>query len=301
MKKCVLCLLGIWIYFPNTLGQYYFYDANHLEPEWRLEAGLSFGIINCLTDLGGHKGNGKKWLKDVNWKNSRLGGGIFMTAVHQDLAGLRIEASLGSIHAFDSILKNDETSASSRYHRNLHFRSKLAEISALAEFHPIFLFQPHVPLLSPYVVAGIGYYKFQPEAFIDKTWIKLQPLHTEGQGFTEFPDRSEYKLQQWNLPIGIGVKYDVSRFATIRMEYIYRILGTDYLDDVSEQYIDPQLFSKYFAPDKAELARKVADRSNEIDTYHHTLPGAIRGNPKNKDAYFSFNLKASVILNRKRI
>src|SRR5215831_18919351 len=71
MKKCLLCL-GAGLLFSACLNsQYYFYDATHLEPEWRFETGISPGLMNCLTDLGGHKGNGKKFLGDVNWKTTQ--------------------------------------------------------------------------------------------------------------------------------------------------------------------------------------------------------------------------------------
>jgi hypothetical protein len=81
---------------------------------------------------------------------------------------------------------------------------------------------------------------------------------------------------------------------------VYRILSTDYLDDVSSNYIDPKLYHQYFQPAKATLAGRLADRQQELNPWHSTIAGSVRGNPRDNDAYFSFNLKLSAVLNRKR-
>ena len=301
MKKCLLCLgLGLICHLRMN-GQYYFYDANHLEPRWRWEAGVSVGLMNCLTDLGGQKGNGKKFIKDVNWGASHVCSDFFVQVMHQDIIGFRMECGWGSVTACDSILKNDQSVAALRYQRNLHFQSTIAECKFLVEWHPLTMTQAEVPLLSPYLMIGLGCFHFEPKAYLENTWISLKPMHTEGQGFTEYPGRNEYRLTEIEFPCGIGLKYEFSRWAMIRIEFLYRLLTTDYLDDVSTSYIDPSLFYKYMSPRDAITAASLADRTGEIDSFHQTAPGAIRGNPHNNDAFFSFNLKLSVVLNRKRI
>jgi hypothetical protein len=301
MKNFLLCLAGVFLCHARPFCQYYFYDANHLEPEWRMESGISIGSMNCLTDLGGHEGNGKKFLKDVNWKSSKACAGIYFSITHHDIIGIRIEFTRGSVAASDSLLKSKAYPASLRYYRNLHFKSTIMEWNAILELHPLFIVQERSPVVSPYLLLGFGYFQFQPEAFIEGHWARLQPLHTEGQGFKEYPKRMEYKLRQANVPLGIGAKYDISNVLVLRMEFEYRILFTDYLDDVSKRYIDPTLFYKYFTPPQADLAHRLADRSGEINSSHQTTPGSIRGNPKNKDAYYSINLKFGIVLNRKKI
>ena len=301
MKNCLLCLVGVWMVLPQAISQYYFYDANHLEPEWRIEAGVSFGLMNCLTDLGGNKGNGSKLLKDVNWKYSKPSGGLYFSITHHDLIGIRLAFTAGSIAASDSILKGKAQPATLRYLRNLHFKSRILEWNIIMEIHPFYLKSNSNPEVSPYFLWGLGFFRFEPQAYIDGYWTSLQPLHTEGQGFIEYPKRVDYKLRQINIPLGLGAKYDVSDLLVLRMEFEYRILCTDYLDDVSQQYIDPALFYKYFPSEKAKLAERLSDRSGEIDPLHQTKPGAIRGNPDNKDAYFSFNIKLGLILNRKKM
>jgi len=284
----------------HSFSQYYFYDATHLEPEWRWETGISVGWMNCLTDLGGAKGNGKKFIKDINWKNGRPCGGIFVLLTRHDIIGVRFECTVGNITAYDSILKNDESPAASRYKRNLHFRSSIIEAMLLAELHPLSVNNPSFHTFCPYLLFGIGFFHFQPQASLDGNWVNLQPLHTEGEGFAECPSSKEYRLNQINIPIGCGLKYDASAFMNLKLEVVYRILTTDYLDDVSGNYIDPQLFYRHLPSSQATIAERLADRTGELDITHQTQAGAIRGNPNNNDGYFSISIKVGVVLNRKR-
>jgi hypothetical protein len=104
-----------------------------------------------------------------------------------------------------------------------------------------------------------------------------------------------------NIPVGIGARYELSSMFNVRAELVYRILSTDYLDDVSTQYIDPNLYSNYFTGTKLTNALLLSDRQYELDPTHITVPTGQRGNPKNNDAYFSFNLKIGLIIGRERI
>ena len=300
MNRSLICLLGLLYLHSPVLPQYYFSDDGHLEPELRWEAGFSLGLMNCLTDLGGQSGKGKKFLKDINWNNSRPSGGLFVTATIHEAIAFRLETTLGQVKADDGILKNDQSEARSRYRRNLHFRSQIMEASVIVEVHPLIFFQrDQLPLVSPYLAAGLGYFSFNPKARLDDNWIELHPLHTEGQGFREFPGRELYKLQQLSCPVGGGLKYEVSTFIVVRLEFEYRFLFTDYLDDVSDNYIDPALFYKYFQPSQARIAEKLADRQRELDPFHTTTAGYRRGNPQSNDTFFSISLKLSVVMNRR--
>jgi hypothetical protein len=150
-------------------------------------------------------------------------------------------------------------------------------------------------------MAGIGYFAFNPQAKVLNKWVDLQPLHTEGQGFTENPNKKPYSLRQVSIPLGAGVRYELSPSINLRAEFVYRILSTDYLDDVSTTYADPNLFSNYFSGTKLTNALLLSDRQYELDPAHITEAGGERGNPKNNDAYFTFNLKIGMVLGREKI
>lgn len=312
-KKRLIVAIAILLtaFQQNVAAQFYFFDNNNYDTPLMFEVGGSVGIMNCLTDIGGNKGLGKRFIKDLNFGNNQLNGSIYLSAVYKYAVGIRLEGTFGQVKAYDSILKPVRETAQGRYERNLNFRSKITEVSLIAEFHPLFIFinwltrDDEPPRLSPYLAAGIGVFSFKPQGRLRNNWIDLQPLSTEGEGFAEYPNRKPYKLTQLNIPIGVGIKYEVSPFLNLRAEFLHRILSTDYLDDVSTKYINPALFQKYFSGVKLQnaLDLKSNDRNNPggpTGNYRKT-EGGNRGVPKNKDAYFSFNFKLGITFGREAI
>lgn len=306
MKKIlppiVLCC-GIFANQPMK-AQYYYYNDRFYDTDLVYEFGSAFGIMNCFTDLGGKRGIGKNFIKDLNWKNSKLSGGIYFMAMYQNKVGVRLGVTFGNITAYDSILKPVAPTTYGRYERNLSFKSTINDFQLCLEIHPVFIFgnyyEGNPPRWSPYAVAGIGYFSFDPQAILNGRWYSLQPLHTEGQGFAEYRRRKPYKLNQINYPVGLGVKYELSSYLNMRIELVHRILTTDYLDDASTSYIDPALFANYLTPQQALVAELLADRQYETIPGHITAPGEQRGDPRDKDAFFTIQLKIGLTLGRER-
>ena len=302
MKRRFQFLMALLVVSSTQLrGQYYFYNNKYYNSAVLVEVGLSAGGFNCLTDLGGNNGPGKGFIKDINLQNTHLGAGLYSGVLIEQLFGMRVEVSLGKISASDSELKGDHSLARNRFYRNLEFESNITEISVLAEFLPLSLLNKEsYPLISPYVLAGIGLFKFNPRAYFGGRWIDLHPLRTEGQGFKQYPTKQLYKLTQLNFPVGFGVRYELSAILNARLEVVYRFLQTDYLDDVSTRYIDPEHFYSNLNVRDAALAISLADRTGELQPGMVNHKNEIRGNPANRDAYFSCNIKLGVLLNRKR-
>ncbi len=308
----VTLLMGFSI--KSSAQGYYFYDDDYYDTDWMYELGGSVGIINCLTDLGGKKGNGKPFLKDYNFGNNQLGGGVFLSALYKNQVAIRLEGTFGQVKAYDSILSPIRDNSGARYYRGLHFRSKISEVSLMVELHPRYLFvdwaskDREPPRLSPYILAGIGYFHFNPQARSAKTgkWVDLQPLRTEGQGFDEYPGRKVYKLSQINFPIGLGVKYELSRTFNLRAEVVPRILRTDYLDDVSTRYANPNLADEhpeYYTGEKAMYFKELNDRRLEVPGFPFTINpkgGQLRGDAKDKDAFFTVNIKLGITFGREK-
>ncbi len=295
-------------YSKKAEAQYYFYNDTYYDSPLLFEIGGSLGVMNCLTDLGGKKGIGKKFVKDLNLGKTNFAGGIYFTAMYKYMVGLRLEATFAKVSADDAVLKDVDLKdiARARFNRNCNFRSNITEFSLITELHPLFIFidwtarDEDPPRLSPYLLGGIGYFSFNPQAKYENSWVDLQPLHTEGQGLVEYPDKPNYKLKEINIPVGLGIKYELSDIMNLRGEFVYRILNTDYLDDVSTTYVDPVVYSNPangFSATQAYTAYKLSDR--QIN--HITGPGGKRGSPAEKDAYFSFNLKLGIYIGRERI
>jgi len=292
-------------YSNNAAAQYYFYDDDYYDNPVTFEVGASIGAINCLTDIGGTKGIGKRFVKDLNLGKTNFCGEIYINAMYKNAVALRLEGAFGQISANDNVLANVDPLdiAWQRYNRNTSFRSKISEVSLTLELHPLFIFinyedrESDPPRLSPYLLAGVGYFSFNPQTDLKGKWIDLQPLSLEGQGFTKYTDLKTYKLQQMNFPLGLGVKYELSPLVNLRGEFVYRVLQTDYLDDVSGTYANPDWFADYFTGTKYDNAIALYDRQMT----KVTGVGGKRGSAKQKDAFFSFNIKLGLTLGRQRI
>ena len=70
-------------------------------------------------------------------------------------------------------------------------------------------------------------------------------------------------MQQINYPVGLGLKYEFGTF-NLRAEFLYRILSTDYLDDLSTRYIKPTVFANYFSGSQLADALALNDRRSKI-------------------------------------
>ncbi len=299
MKKALKIILLLFIcnsLAKNSFCQYYYYNDKYYNTNLLYEFGASAGVMNSITDIGGANTDNAMYLNQIKFVNNRLSKSIYAGAIYRNVIGLRLEGTLGEVSSADSTITGKSYNLISKNIRNLSFRSKIAEIALTAEFHPLQLL--HIEIIrgvSPYIIGGIGWFHFNPQAQLKGRWIDLQPLHTEGEGFTEYPDRKPYKLSQFNIPMGLGVRYELSELFNVRVEFVHRRLFTDYLDDASNKtYIDPKLFSKYLSPVQAAYAEALFNRSKD-----GSVP-IFRGHSQNKDAYMSLSIKLGVVLGREK-
>src|SRR5260221_1333842 len=166
--------------------------------------------------------------------------------------------------------------------RNLAFETKINEFSLVGEYY---LFNLNERKYSPYAFAGLAVFHFDPYAFdANHNQVFLKPLSTEGEGLTGYPDRKPYGLTQFAIPFGGGIKFAITENLRIGLEMGMRKLFTDYLDDVSKNYIDPN----DLLAAKGQLAVDMSYRGDEIAGGDPNYPGKIvqRGNPKSKDFYY---------------
>ena len=302
MKIKIFLFLFVYFISISSKGQRDYYSS-----DLTYEAGLSFGPMNSLTDIGGRNGRGQRGPKDLNIKSTTLYGSLYGMAIYKHFLALRLEGTIGSVKSHDSLLKSNKINqgAIGRYSRNLSFRSPIYELSLTMEFHPIAFFgnsdpEGYPPALSPYLIGGVGVFHFNPQANLNGKWIDLRPLHTEGEGFTEYPNSKEYKLTKLNIPVGVGIYYEVSPSLNLRLEYINRITNTDYIDDVHNKYIDPNIFQKYLTGSNLTNALILNNRgrTDVLPAQTTAHPGGRRGNPLNNDSYFTINFKVGYAFGR---
>ncbi|MGN6195940.1 MAG: hypothetical protein ACTHOB_13445 [Ginsengibacter sp.] len=273
----------------------------------RFEVGVNVGPDFFLGDLGGHRGKGTRFIKDLNLPLTEMMAGVFATLYPSEWLGIRLAAQYGKISGNDDLITTRGTWELYRKQRNLDFRSNLAEVYVAGEIFPLMFLnknrEDYKPRLRPYGVIGVGYFHFNPQGSLTdangkKTWYYLRPLHTEGEGFPEYPDRKEYSLNQINIPSGVGIKYYITQRINVSFEILLRKSFTDYIDDVSTTYINPDLFDKYLSPQNAKIAREISDKVYSIVSpgLSRNAPGEKRGNPYQNDSYFTTFLKFAIRL-----
>jgi hypothetical protein len=254
-----------------------------------------------LGDLGGGLGKGSYFIKDVNLPVTKMQKGIFINYYPQEWLGFRVAANHGVLEGADSLIKEKGGAETYRYVRNLHFRSTVLEAYAAIEFYPTVFFEEYEELqgkVRPYGVLGLGFFKFKPQteyvsANGTKRWVDLEPLQIEGQGMTEYPNRPRYKTTAMEIPMGVGVKWYVKENMYMGIEILHRKTFTDYVDDLSNDYINPALYDKYLTPENAVVAKTVQNRKLGTGpaSAGFTFVGEQRGNAKNNDSFFSSILR----------
>lgn len=181
-------------------------------------------------------------------------------------------------------IKGDD--ANSRFefnqNRNLNFRSNIIEGAVGLEFN----YLPYATgrligerfWYSSYMIVQVAGFYFNPRGEYNNEWYELQPLGTEGQG-TELSNLDKYKRFQISMPIGLGFKLNVKKRLSVSIEYGARLTFTDYLDDVSGTYVDPN-----------QLAAINGDFAAQFSKGQGRTVGSRRGDGAFNDWYMFFGL-----------
>lgn len=139
---------------------------------------------------------------------------------------------------------------------------------------------------TPYIFGGLSVFKFNPQVEFQGRVYELQPLGTEGQGLTAYPDRKPYKLMSWSIPFGGGIKFQLGKIVSLGLDWTVHKTFTDYLDDVSSSYPDPALL----AAEESPLAAMLSIRQFEDEAALMGLNIQVDGNgmPVNQQDYLAY-------------
>ena len=218
--------------------------------------------------------------KAISLSQAKLMGSIGAQYDLSEHITARSYLTLASLHA------DDKKGTTAMQQRNLNFRSKIADWELTGQYN---FFSLNDRWWTPYIFAGIGFYHFNPYTK-DTSGKKyfLQPLSTEGEGF--MTGVNNYKLTQFSIPFGFGAEYSLNEDMRIGIEFGYRKIFTDYLDDVSNKYVDQASLLNARGAKAVELAY----RGNEVQAGPYPAAGIGRGNPNNKDGYYYIALTYTV-------
>ena len=260
--------------------------------------------------------------------------GVGLTFIHRFGPRYQLQASFlyGNLRGADveSADSSDPANGIFRYNRNLSFRNRIKELSVVGVFD---LYQNQATYISrvnwtPYVYGGLAIFHHNPQAQVPAQdlhgnlfpnageWVDLQPIGTEGQHADLLETDANYGIKpykriQLSIPMGIGVRLRLNEVMDVAGEFGFRYLFTDYIDDLSSNYVDLGIFGN------DELAKSLSYRSNEvvdnpgsfytgrddvqyevINGYGAEHPENIRGNRNNRDIYTVTTVRLTYIIGK---
>jgi len=235
-------------------------------PAQRVFVGVAGGLANYNGDL-----------LDKIYPKNLTNGHIGLIGYYEisDRLLLRTAYNFARVNGSDALSEKAELRA-----RNLNFESKISEFSIGAEYH---LFSLYEKRYTPYVFAGLGLFHFDPYTH-DTTGklYHLRSLGTEGQ-YTN-SGKGSYQLLQPVIPVGGGVKFAINENLRIGVEFGFRKIFTDYLDDVSTSYPDYNELLLTNGP----IAVQLSYRGDELPGGDPAFPtkDTQRGGAAQKDIYY---------------
>jgi hypothetical protein len=261
----ICCVMALF----SAKAQYM--DANVLNGEFGVTAGAAhyFGDLNTNAALNRPKPTF----------------GLMFRKQFGKYIGLRVHGRFAQLGYSDIYSKNTAQKA-----RNLSFNTNMFELAAQGDFN----FYRFIPgergyRFTPYATIGLGFFTYDPYAYLQGTKYFLRPLGTEGQGSNLYPNKKPYGSMAMCFPVGAGIKYNISPSTNLTFEVTYRFTNTDYLDDVSSTYAGASAFPALPSGDNSP-AFFLQDRSYETSVIPIGIAGRQRGISSQKDGYVTAEL-----------
>jgi hypothetical protein len=230
--------------------------------------GVGMGASNYFGDLAPRSRRGSS---DIGY--TRTYSSLFY--LHRIHPHITVRASLTHMRIMGddfSVADLDQPNGDERgrFMRNLSFRNDIFEAAGVGIFE---LFPTDRGFLrrnfiNPYGIFGLSFFRHNPKAKTPieqgqtSKWVNLRPLGTEGQ-YTGIPGTPRpYSLWQVGIPLGVGIRYRLEDKWDLSLEFCYRFVFTDYLDDVSGKYPADTVYRSMLESGNT-LGVKMSNRSAE--------------------------------------
>ncbi len=286
--------------------------------------GISLNALNYYGDLAPSPSS---FSTDLSFTKPGLG--ISFTHRFGPRYSLMGQYLYGSVKGADSESADpsDLSNGIYRYQRNLSFQNSIHEISVVGIFD---LFENQQTYMSrvkwtPYAYLGVAIFFHNPQAIAPATdlqgvplpeagsLVDLQPLGTEGQHAQLQPTDVNYGIQPYSLvqfaiPFGLGARFRLTDIFDLSADVGFRYSFTDYIDDVSANYVDLSRLN-------SSLAQAMSYRTNELPGYPNNpqpsgitgvnvqagygseFPDNKRGGKKDNDIYMVTSIRLTYIIN----
>ncbi len=270
-------------------------------------SGVGFSI-NALNYFGDLAPTPSTFSTDISFTAPSFGLSLFHRFGPRYM--LQVQYLYASLKGSDQESASKDNENKFRYQRNMSFRNRIHELSAVAYFD---LFENQATYISrvgwtPYAYIGLAAFYQNPQAQAPTNdlrgsalaeagqWVDLQPLKTEG---------NSYSLIQFAVPFGAGARFRINEVFDLWADIGFRYTFTDYLDDVSSNYVDLNTLST--------LGQAMAYRTNELAGYPtsggvpselagvnvqpgYGKAGDKRGSPNQNDIYMVTSIRLTYIL-----
>jgi len=271
MKKLIILLAFITFGWSSQAQMY------------NMGFGIKAGVTNFLGDIGGGD-LAKGFLLNMEMKDTRWATGLFWRYRFHPIFATQVNFGYQRIQGRD---ENSENYA--RQARNLNFRNDIFDFSARIEYYPQALTITDVGYrgvyrldYQTYFTVGVGGVINNPKADYlgDKNYVKLRSFMTEGENY------SPVALM---LPMGGGFFFTYKRYHRFGLELIWNWTFTDYLDDISDQYV------ALSDPVAAQYANQFVPGPGQPDPLNFE-PGSPRGDPTDRDNYMLLTFNYSYLI-----
>jgi hypothetical protein len=286
MRRIVL-ILGVLILLPFTSFSQYYWDY-----------GAKLGASNYLGDIGGFDQSRRNFVADMKPAETRWDIGGYVRYRIRDPWSIEAQLSWIRIQGADSLTAQYDP----RRGRNLNFRNDIIQANFLGEW--TFFENPDLGNTYRYensfsAYLGLGFsifyqcpFAYNPNhAFGLGTWVNLHPLETEG---------IHYHLIQPGIPIAAGFNFTIKKVYRIGWSITWTKTFTDYLDDISGKYPNPDVWATMSPQMRAEAEyfsnRTTQAAAGDINVANYGQPGDQRGNPDNKDSFLVTTIDAGYVI-----
>lgn len=272
--------------------------------QYAWDIGLHLGGANYLGEFGGKEKPRRDFIWDLKMNQTRWAVGGFARRKINRTFSLSAHVMYFRLQGADSWSQNP-----ARVGRNLNFRNDMLEAYIRGE---VTLFQDndlggrgrYRTDFRLFAYAGAGGYLSTPKGQIDRTgeFVTLQELNTE---------LADYSNIGLTIPAGIGFHFTFKRRHRIGWDFGWRTTFTDYLDDASTVYADPNLLPSQQSIDFANQNPYLVDidpatTGVQVETangdvvstpdYRNYIFGAKRGDPTHNDSYMTMTFTYSYVL-----
>lgn len=254
-------------------------EAQRSSKYYRFDYGGYLGISNYLGDIGGNEKDGRDnapW--DMKLNQTRWALGTFGRYKINDYFSVQSSLNYLRIQCDDKLSENR-----GRRGRNLNFRNDIFSLSARGE---IYIY--NVPDVSrtgrsridfkSFAFVGITGFYHNPKTIYNGEWVGLRELKTEGQS-------KPYSRFNVGIPLGLGFYFTENRKYRFGFEMSWTVTFTDYLDDISTTFADPNSLNSQTAIDLSNRRDELGNSSSIPDSDYYA-PGQKRGDSDQNDTYF---------------